>query len=115
MNAIRVIHPYWHEGQLCFDDEKAGLVREPFVAGADWVLHLLSSRVEGCGQEFTLLFSDQEFPGAQTRVDWVRDEYGGATYVCEEFGENGWLCPALLKYFVVPPKKIWLQIKKKGA
>ena len=35
MNALLVIHPYKHNGQWVFDDERVGLVREPLVAGAD--------------------------------------------------------------------------------
>jgi hypothetical protein len=29
-------------------------------------------------------------------------------------GMEGWLCPALLKYFDKAPKKIYVQIKAKG-
>jgi hypothetical protein len=35
MNSIHVIHPYKHAGVWAFDDPAVGLVREPFVAGAD--------------------------------------------------------------------------------
>jgi len=38
MNAINVIAPYKHHGQWVFDDPRAGLSQEPFVAGADtWI------------------------------------------------------------------------------
>jgi hypothetical protein len=38
MNAIRVIHPFRHEGLWIFDDETVGLRQEPFVSGrmAPW-------------------------------------------------------------------------------
>jgi hypothetical protein len=35
MNAINVIAPYKVHGQWVFDDPRAGLSQEPFVAGAD--------------------------------------------------------------------------------
>lgn len=115
MNAIRVIHPRWEEGQLVFDDAEAGLVREPFVAGADYVLALLSKRVPGCEKEFTLIFSDREFPGAQTSMGWKKSEYGGEWYTCEDVKQDGWLCPALFKYFGKAPERIWIQIKRKES
>lgn len=34
-NAIMVIYPYKYEGMWVFDDESAGLDKEPFVEGAD--------------------------------------------------------------------------------
>lgn len=35
MNALLVIHPYKFNHQWVFDDENVGLIREPFVNGAD--------------------------------------------------------------------------------
>ena len=34
-NAIAVIYPYKYQGLWVFDDDRVGLVHEPFVAGAD--------------------------------------------------------------------------------
>ena len=34
-NALLIIHPYYHKEAWVFDDEEKGLVKEPFVAGAD--------------------------------------------------------------------------------
>jgi hypothetical protein len=44
MNAINVSGPYKHLGMWVFDDPRAGLVQEPFVAGADTMLIALSQR-----------------------------------------------------------------------
>ena len=41
MNQITVIHPYKSSGVWAFDDESVGLVREPFVSGADEVIELM--------------------------------------------------------------------------
>ena len=32
-NSIQVISPYWYNGFWVFDDERRGLVQEPFVSG----------------------------------------------------------------------------------
>ena len=40
-NAIMVISPYWDNGTWVFDDDRAGLVREPFVSGAPEMIDVL--------------------------------------------------------------------------
>ena len=40
-NSIMVVKPYKWEGVWVFDDEKAGLLREPFVAGVPEILEAL--------------------------------------------------------------------------
>lgn len=112
MNSIHVIHPRWEDGALVFDDPAVGLVREPFVAGADVALGLLAQRVPGCSKAFTLLFSGGSFPGHQAQMEWRREEHGGNWYWCEQLGFEGWLCPALLKYFDVAPKNLYLEIRR---
>lgn len=111
MNSIRIIHPYWDSGSLVFDDAAVGLQREPFVAGADTALMLLSKRVAGCEERFTMLFSDIEFPGSQFRLDWTGYDQGGNWYFCPDVGVAGWLCPALYKYFDAAPTTIWIEIR----
>ena len=46
-NSIMVIMPYWHAGTWVFDDEQAGLLKEPFVAGADEMLTCCVAGAEG--------------------------------------------------------------------
>ena len=117
MNSIRIIHPYVDHGSLVFDDDSVGLVKEPFVGGADTVLAVLAEAVCGrsWGKGFTILFSDSPFVGYQAKMDWVRPEYDGNVYFCEELQQEGWLCPALLKYFKSAPKHLYIQIKKQGG
>lgn len=74
---------------------------------------MLASKIPGCEQRFTLLFSDGPFPGSQTSIQRLREEAGGNWYECE--GVEGWLCPALYRYFAVAPEKIYLQIKEAKA
>jgi hypothetical protein len=106
-NAIYSIRPSWQDGVLAFDDEARGLRREPFVAGADDALAVLA----GGRQEFTVLFSDGEFPGAQVRVDRREAEYGGNWYETADGSLRGWLCPALYRYYAVAPDSLWIEIR----
>lgn len=111
-NFIRVIYPYWHNGSLVFDDAAVGLAREPFVAGADTALGALASQIPGCEERFTLNFSDQPFPGYQTRAQWLHAEGNGNWYEFVDSGVKGWLCPALLKYFDEAPQNIFIEIRR---
>lgn len=56
---------------------------------------------------FRLLFSATPFPGYQVRLDWNREEFWGNWYRWEERGMEGWLCPALLKYFDKAPPQLY--------
>ena len=112
MNAIHVIQPRWESGSLVFDDPDRGLLREPFVAGADTALGILAAAVPGCEETFTLVFSAGDFPGSQACMKFTAHGYGGAYYVFEDIGMTGWLCPALYKYFNTAPKRIYLQVKE---
>lgn len=114
-NLIHVIHPRWEHGSLVFDDPSVGLVAEPFVAGADTALAILAKAVDGCEREFTLVFSHLAFPGHQLRATRGRAEAGGYWYRWDQVGVDGWLCPALFKYFEKAPESLYVQIKKREA
>ena len=110
-NSVMVIHPYLHKGTWVFDDEDKGLAREPFIAGIDT---MLSNIVEMKGLDkngFSVLFSGSFLPDAHMTLDWLRADGGGNWYSCPEHGMEGWLCPALYKYFEEAPKKIWTIFK----
>jgi hypothetical protein len=64
---------------------------------------------------FTLLFSGQPFPGYQTLFEWRRAESGGNWYFSPALEMEGWLCPALFKYFDSAPAKIYAQVRSKAA
>lgn len=114
-NQIMVIRPYRWNGQWVFDDERVGLDKEPFVAGADTMIDAATQRkgIANPDEGFLLLFSGQPFPGAEMELIWLREEYGGNVYGWE--GREGWLCPALLRYFEQPPKKIYVQMRDAAA
>lgn len=111
MNAIRMIAPYKVSGVWVFDDEQVGLHREPFVSGADVILDLMTADIPNAPSGFVLLFSDQPFPGFQYEFHWQRQEYGGHWYYSPQFNREGWLCPALLRYFDEAPKRLYVQVK----
>lgn len=93
MNAIRVIQPYWSSGTWVFDDERAGLVREPFVCGIPQMIDRLVTDIPDARKGFRLLFSSHPFPGHQAAFHRTRAESGGTWYRLEEPPMEGWLCP----------------------
>ncbi len=115
MNAMMVIHPYKYEGMWVFDDEKVGLVQEPFVAGADTIIDQMVVDLPNAESGFSLLFSANPFPGCQVKFEWQREEFGGNWYAASALEKEGWLCPAFLKYFDVAPKELYAQFKSRAA
>lgn len=109
MNAIQIIRPYWHDGTWVFDDDRFGLSREPFIAGADTVISRLVEQIPNARSGFKLIFATMAFPGAQLEVTRTSEGDGqsGTYYWAEQFGLEAWLCPALLHYFPEPPPKIF--------
>jgi len=116
-NAISVIKPYRWEGLWVFDDERVGLVKEPFVAGADTLIDVAIERkgIKSADKGFLLFFSATPFPGADFHLEWSRAESSGNVYVWRETGQEGWLCPALLKYFEEPPANLYVQLREAGG
>ncbi len=110
-----VIHPYKYEGMWVFDDEKVGLVQEPFVSGVDDIIDKMVSEISNASEGFSLLFSSVSFPGHQAKFEWQREESGGNWYYIKNLEMEGWLCPALFKYFKGAPKNIYAQFKVKAA
>ena len=92
-----------------FDDPGVGLAREPFVSGADDMIDALVADIPNAQKGFRLLFSATPFPGCSFRLEWRREEYGGNWYFSPDFNLEGWLCPALLKYFERAPAEIYVK------
>lgn len=110
-NAIRVIQPYFSSGTWVFDDPGVGLVREPFVSGVPEILNRLVAHIPDARRGFRLLFSDNPFPGYQAEFERIRDEYGGTWYrqVGGDEQPEGWLCPALFKYYATAPERLYIR------
>ena len=110
-NSIFVIKPYKWSGLWVFDDPNVGLVKEPFVAGADTMIDVATAHLADAHQGFLAIFSASYFPTAQIALDWVRQDGGGNVYRWNEKNMEGWLCPALLRYFAEPPRKLFIEVK----
>lgn len=114
MNTINVIKPYKYFGSWVFDDPAVGLVREPFVSGADRMIDLAVADIPNADEGFLLTFSARQFPDAEIVLAWTREESGGNWYSWEEKGVQGWLCPALGLYFSEAPKKLYVKVRAAG-
>lgn len=120
MNSLMTIHPYKDNGIWMFDDESVGLKREALVAGVPEILEELCSAkgIEGYlnpTRGFTLIFSGVPFPGHDLEAKWVREGDGGNWYKVNLGSSEmeGWLCPALFKYFNEAPKSLYIQALQK--
>ena len=111
MNALLVIAPYKYQGSWVFDDPAVGLSREPFIAGIDTMIDKAVADIPNAEKGFRAIFSASAFPGADLKLDWRREESGGNWYYSDRFKMEGWLCPALLKYFPTAPREIYVKLE----
>lgn len=114
-NSILVIFPYRFESTWVFDDVRAGLVREPFVSGIPEMIDHFVKDIPNAEKGFRLLFSAAPFPGYDIKLVWRREEYGGNWYFSEKLVREGWLCPALFKYFEKAPMEIYAKAEAKNS
>ena len=110
-NQINVIAPYWLDSvqTWVFDDPRVDLCQEPFVCGADTFLTHLVSTLPDAKRGFRLLFSAAPFPGYQSKLVWNRGDSGGNWYQAEDPPMEGWLCPALFRYFDTAPRELYVK------
>lgn len=110
-NAMMVIYPYWHGDTWVFDDDAVGLLREPFVFGVPEMIDDLVKDFGPAGARsgFRLTFSGAPFPGFQRVLVRRREEYGGNWYSFEGEAREGWLCPALFRYFRDAPERLYVR------
>jgi hypothetical protein len=114
MNTINVIAPYRYLGMWVFDDARVGLVQEPFVSGADTMIDRVVGDISDAEHGFTLVFSATPFPGHQLKLDWRRADGGGNWYYSADLDMEGWLCPALFRYFEEAPREIYIQVRQRA-
>jgi hypothetical protein len=108
-NAILVIAPYWYQGTWVFDDDPAGLKREPFVAGVPEMIDVLVKNIPDAKGGFRLLFSANPFPGYQKKLTWLRGDMGGNFYKLDDPPMEGWICPAMFRYYASAPKALYVK------
>ncbi|MHC4566638.1 MAG: DUF6717 family protein [Planctomycetota bacterium] len=117
MNEIHIIQPYIdpQSGMWVFNDQRHAFYKEPFVAGADAMLDVLTT-LESIGNAelgFVLMFSEGRFPPGDSDLYVLKksgSEFGGTWYRTRIMGRrmHGWLCPGLLRYFPTPPDEIFV-------
>jgi hypothetical protein len=108
-NAIMVIAPYRYNGTWVFDDPSAGLKREPFVAGVPEMIDVLVKDVYKSQEGFRLLFSANPFPGYQKKLTWLRGDQGGNYYKMDDPPMEGWICPAMFRYYKTAPPNLYVK------
>ena len=89
------------------------LAQEPFVAGVDTMIDRVVADIPDAEHGFTMIFSSTPFPGHQYCLDWRRAEGGGNWYYAGQLDMEGWLCPALFRYFQEAPKQLYVQTKSR--
>lgn len=109
-----VIFPYKYEGCWVFDDAAVDLLQEPFVLGIDTMIDRLTMDIPNAAKGFKVMFSASKFPGCTLKLEWRREELGGNWYYSPSYGMEGWLCPALFKYFNKAPKEIYVKAEPKS-
>jgi hypothetical protein len=112
-NSIMVIAPYRYNGTWVFDDAPSGLVREPFVGGVPEMIDVLVKDIPEADKGFRLTFSAREFPGFQKKLTWLRGDSTGNWYKLENPSMEGWLCPALFKFYREAPKELYVRADPK--
>lgn len=108
-NILTVIEPYWWQDTWVFDDESVGLDKEPFVQGVPQMIDELVKDIPNARSGFRLLFSPLPFAGYQVELTLVREEYGGHWYRVKDKEAEGWLCPALFRYFETAPESLYVK------
>ena len=107
MNLINVIQPYRYLDMWVFDDPRVGLTQEPFVACADTMIDRAVAEIPNAEQGFADLrgvaVSRPPIPTGMAVVDG-----SGNWYCTPQFDMEGWLCPALLRYFDTAPKELFV-------
>jgi len=121
-NSILTIFPYKHHGQWVFDDARVGLDKEALVCGIPEILEKalvdagipLREAEKGCA----LCFSANPFPDSQVTLarisgDRLNEAMAGNWYETQH-GMQGWLCPALFRYFDVAPERLYAKVSWAG-
>ena len=109
-NGVFSIRPYRWQSMWVFDDERVGLVKEPFVMGIPDIIDRAVAHLPNPEEGFTILFNSTGLPGADVVLTKTEADSGGTWYEQEATGLKGWLCPALFKYFDEAPQTIYVKV-----
>jgi hypothetical protein len=114
-NQIKIIAPYWADDLAAwvFGDLDVGLIQEPFVSGVPEMIDWLVKDIANARSGYRLTFSAAPFPGYQKKMLWRREEMGGDWYATDDPPMEGWLCPALFRYFDTAPSELYVKAEAK--
>jgi hypothetical protein len=88
------------------------LSKEPFIAGIDTMIDKMVADIPNGERGFRAVFSATPFPGHDFKLEWRRAESGGNWYYSDQFKMEGWLCPALFRYFSSAPREIYVKVEE---
>ena len=109
-NSMFEIKPYWDGDTWVFDDDRVGLVREPFVVGVPEMINELVKDIPNAQEGFRMLFSMHPFPSHTHSIKRLGAESGWTWYQMEQEPKlKGWLCPALFKYVLSAPERMYVK------
>lgn len=107
------LYPYYHGHCWVFDDPVKDLKAEAFVRGMSEMIDRMVAhkRLPNARRGFALTFSAQPVSGHDVELLWQRKDGEGNWYAGDVAGERmeGWLCPALFKYFPAAPPRIFVR------
>jgi hypothetical protein len=108
------IYPYKFKGSWVFDFPEKYLDKEAFVQGADKIIDYITRDIAGAEDGFVLVFSDTPIVNSNYTLTFLRSEFGGSWYrlVTETQFIDGWLCPALFKFFPKAPECIYVAVRE---
>jgi hypothetical protein len=89
------------------------LKQEPFVEGIPEMIDDLVASIPKARSGFRLLFAAAPFPGYQRKLTRIRQDLRGWWYASDEPEGEGWLCPALFRYFNEAPEEIHVKAEAK--
>jgi len=132
-----VLYPYLNGQTWVFDDESKNLKAEAFVCGMSEIMSAVVAKkgIKKAKKGFKLTFSDKPFKGQDVELTWIKPGNLEGSFTLEVDGEQktysycipgnwyhtgrtfkkkmeGWLCPALLKYFDDAPRKLYCSAEK---
>lgn len=107
-NSVIVIAPYYKHGVWMFTDPRTGLVDEPFVGEINTFIDKLVDGIPNARYGFRLTFSAVAFPTYELSFKLLNTDPSGSWYHCNEFDADGWLCPALFRYFPEAPENLYV-------
>ena len=76
-------------------------------------IDVLVRDIPGATNGFRLLFSAQPFPGHQKKLTWLRGDMGGNYYKMEVPPMEGWICPAMFRYYKTAPQELYVKAEPK--